>query len=63
MELVCGRVHKIQGFHYLYHRDTGLNEDIISRPKQAAADQESRRKLRLNCDEEWKKKVDGKSNP
>ena len=34
MELACGRVHKIPGFHYLYHTGTGNNDDTISRTKQ-----------------------------
>jgi hypothetical protein len=34
MELACGRVHKIPGFHYLYHTGTGNNDDTISRSKQ-----------------------------
>ena len=26
LELACGQVHKIEGIHYLYHSNTGLNE-------------------------------------
>ena len=50
MERACGRVFKIPGFHYLYHRDTELNEDVLDRPRQVKADQEARRMPRLSCD-------------
>jgi hypothetical protein len=29
MELACGRVHKIEGYHYLYNTGTGLNDDEL----------------------------------
>lgn len=41
MELSCRRVYKIDGYHYLYNRDTGLN-DYIDYERQVAVDKEIR---------------------
>ena len=49
MELSCGRVNKIEGYHYLYNINTGLNDYAIDRSKQVRIDQASRRKPKLTC--------------
>jgi hypothetical protein len=42
MELACGRSHKIEGMHYLYNYNTGINDYIVDRPKQASVDNQIR---------------------
>ena len=49
LELSCGRSKKIEGYHYLYNINTGLNDYQIDRGKQAEVDQISRRKPALKC--------------
>ena len=51
MELSCGRVNKIDGFHYLYNINTGLNDYATDRNKQVKIDQTVRRRPKLNCSE------------
>ena len=34
MEASCGRVYKVDGFHYLYNTGTGNNDDAIDRGQQ-----------------------------
>ena len=59
MELSCGRVHKIDGFHYLYNMNTGLNDYSVNKKLQ-----EKIRKALVNperqlvCDEEFKKRME-----
>ena len=43
MELACGRVSKISGFHYLYNVNTGLNDYQVDRGKQVTVDNKVRR--------------------
>ena len=49
LELSCGRANKIEGYHYLYNINTGLNDYAINRTKQTKIDQIVRRKTKLNC--------------
>jgi glycosyltransferase involved in cell wall biosynthesis len=49
MELSCGRVNKIDGFHYLYNINTGLNDYAVDNTKQNKIDQVLRRGDRYDC--------------
>ena len=57
MELACGRVNKIKGFHYLYNINTGLNDYAVDRNKQVNIDQSVRRKPKLSCSQEFDEKM------
>ena len=57
MELSCGRVYKIEGYHYLYNINTGLNDYAVDRSKQFRIDQTVRRKPKLNCSLEFDEKM------
>lgn len=50
MELSCQRVSKIQGYHYLYNINTGLNDYQVDRNKQASIDGRVRGAKKYNCD-------------
>ncbi len=49
MELSCGRVKKIEGYHYLYNINTGLNDYAVDRGKQIRIDQTVRKQPKYNC--------------
>ena len=59
LELSCGRVDRIEGYHYLYNINTGLNDYAVDRLKQAVTEKIIRKKPKLNCllefDEKMKK--------
>lgn len=57
MELSCGRINKIEGFHYLYNINTGLNDYAVDRSKQARIDQTVRRGTKYDCSEEFNEKM------
>jgi glycosyltransferase involved in cell wall biosynthesis len=57
MELSCGRVKKIEGFHYLYNINTGLNDYQLDRGKQAGIDSKVRRWPKYSCDEDFNKQM------
>jgi hypothetical protein len=48
LELSCGRNYKIEGFHYLYNVNTGLN-DYLHRDRQIELDHQIRRKKPYDC--------------
>lgn len=49
MELACGRVLKISGFHYLYNFNTGLNDFALNHKDQLAVENIVRSGKRLPC--------------
>lgn len=53
MELSCGRVNKIEGFHYLYNINTGLNDYAVDRGKQSRIDQTVRKGAKYECSTEF----------
>ena len=60
MELSCGRVNKIDGYHYLYNINTGLNDYAMDRSKQVKIDSAVRRSSKkydcaLDFEEKMKK--------
>ena len=58
MELACGRVNKIEGFHYLYNFNTGLNDHQVFRHQQSKTATGLSLKKPLDCDKEWVKKME-----
>jgi len=57
MELSCGRISKISGYHYLYNINTGLNDYAVDRNKQATVDQTVRNAKKYTCDNDFDKRM------
>lgn len=57
MELSCGRIAKIEGYHYLYNINTGLNDYTVDRNKQLAVDNKVRSSKKYTCDVEFDEKM------
>lgn len=57
MELSCGRISKIGGYHYLYNINTGLNDYQVDRNKQAAVDNKVRGGKKYTCNEDFNKRM------
>lgn len=57
MELSCGRIKKIEGFHYLYNINTGLNDYQVDRNKQVATDSRVRGAKKYTCDKDFDAKM------
>lgn len=49
MELSCGRIAKIEGYHYLYNINTGLNDYQVDRNKQTQVDGRVRSAKKYTC--------------
>ena len=49
MELSCGRVHKIEGYHYLYNYATGENDHALHLRLQNEINLKVRASPQLNC--------------
>ena len=49
MELSCGRIKKINGYHYLYNINTGLNDYQVDRNRQASVDSRVRAAAKYTC--------------
>lgn len=49
MELSCGRIKKINGYHYLYNINTGLNDYQVDRNRQASVDSRVRAATKYTC--------------
>jgi len=63
LELSCGRVKKISGYHYLYNVNTGLNDYMVDRNKQATIDQKVRRSSKkYPCYEVFNKRMDNSAH-
>lgn len=58
MELSCGKISKIDGFHYLYNINTGLNDYQVDRNKQVGIDNKVRNSKKYTCYEKFKSKMD-----
>lgn len=57
MQLSCGHISKISGFHYLYNINTGLNDYAVDRKKQEIVDQTVRRAKKYPCDNDFNRKM------
>jgi hypothetical protein len=53
MELSCQRVNKIEGYHYLYNINTGLNDYAVDGAKQVAVDRQVRGGRKYSCDKDF----------
>lgn len=57
MELSCGRISKISGYHYLYNINTGLNDYQVDRNKQSQVDNKVRNAKKYTCDEDFNNRM------
>lgn len=57
MELSCGRIKKINGYHYLYNINTGLNDYQVDRNRQALVDSRARAATKYTCYLEFDKRM------
>jgi glycosyltransferase involved in cell wall biosynthesis len=57
MELACGRVHKIEGYHYLYNVETGNNDYTVDRDRQYETDKAIRQQMKYSCSAVFEQKM------
>lgn len=57
MELSCGRIAKIAGYHYLYNINTGLNDYQVDRNKQTQVDNRVRNSKKYTCNEDFNNRM------
>jgi hypothetical protein len=57
MELSCGRITKIAGYHYLYNINTGLNDYQVDRNKQTTVDNKVRNAKKYTCYEDFDRRM------
>lgn len=53
MEMSCGRVNKIEGYHYLYNMGTGLNDYYLDGSRQIKVDKKIRARNMYSCDKDF----------
>jgi hypothetical protein len=63
MELACGRVYKMDGYHYLYNVGTGLNDYMLDRNRQVAADRAIRGQPKYNCSSKFEARMKALEQP
>ena len=63
MEMSCGMVSKIEGMHYLYNNDTGMNDYWKNLSEQHAVAERLRKKEKYECDREFLEKARNNWNP
>ena len=49
IEISCGRVTKIEGYHYLYNFNTGLNDEKVNTEQQTEIDRRVRSAKKYTC--------------
>ena len=49
MEVACGKVLKIKGYHYLYNFNTGLNDFATNHIEQLRVEERIRKGAKLQC--------------